>query len=146
MPAVKPCGLTSKRTAGTRDEAASLSPFTGKADSQEPPDNVEDFTLQSICPWPVFKMLKNCGVVGPPPCTAKNVNPVCGMSMLCGTADTVMFTGMMTLCAGFTLDAVTTPEYTPGWRPVGSAVMFTLVEAKAPSDKLAMEALSHGPP
>src|SRR5216684_1550585 len=138
MPAVKPFGSTSRRTAGTRAEDASLNPFAGKVDSHEPPDSVDDFTLQSICPWPVFKMLKNCGVVGPPPCTAKNVNPVCGMSMLCGTAEIVMFTGTITFCAGFTLDTETTPEYTPGERPLGSAVMFTLVEAKAPSDTLAV--------
>src|SRR5260370_9949967 len=68
------------------------------------------------------------------------------MRMLCGTAEIVMFTGTITFCAGFTLDTGTTPEYTAGERPVGSAVMFTLVEAKAPSDTFAVDVLSHPPP
>src|SRR5260370_24371327 len=124
-------GLIARATAATRVGSASLSPFAGRADSQDPPESVDDFTLQRICPRPVFKIWKNCGVVGPPPSTAKNVNPVCGRSMVCWTAETVIFTGAITLCAGLALAAVTRPEYTPGARPVGSAVMFTGNEAKA---------------
>src|ERR1700689_1320209 len=110
MPAFKPLGSTPTRTCGTIDDDASLSPLKGNADSHGPPESVPPVMLKIIWPVPVLRMLKYCGGAGPPPCTAKNVRPVCGIKMVCNTADTVMVTGTTTLCAGSALEIATVPE------------------------------------
>src|ERR1700722_928206 len=110
MPAVKLPGFAPTRICGTMEEDASLSPFKGNADNHGPPESVPPVMLKVIWPTPVFRMLKNWGGAGPPPCTAKNVRPVCGIRMVCRTADTVIVTGTTTLCARLVLEIVTVPE------------------------------------
>ena len=72
-----------------------------------------------------------CGAGNPPPCTAKNESPVSGITIVCRTAVTVIVTGTTMLCMGFALAMVTMPEYVPGPRPAGLAVMLTTADPNA---------------
>src|SRR5689334_7087364 len=110
MPAVNPVGSTSTRIAGTLGALASLIALRGNTESQDPPETVETVALNCIWPTPEFSTLKLCGGGGPPPTTAKKVKPVCGMTTVCETAETLIVTGTLMLCAGLALTKVTVPE------------------------------------
>src|SRR5258708_2330220 len=96
--------------AGTIGELTSLGPLPRFTVSQFPPVAVGARTVDGICPAQVFRILKNCGSVGPPPCTAKNVRPVCGIKMVCCTAEMVMVTAKVTVCTGLVLVLVSVSE------------------------------------